>query len=44
MLNNNINDYQNYMDNGPENFNDYLFVQSVKYILMEPWGQEGRIY
>ena len=41
MLNNNINDYQNYMDNGPENFNDYLFVQSVKIYFDGAMGSRG---
>ena len=41
MLNNNVNDYKDYINNGPENIDDFLFVHSVKIYFDGAMGSRG---
>ena len=41
MLNNNINDYNFYINNGPERINNFLFVNSIKIYFDGAMGSRG---
>ena len=41
MLNNNIKDYNKYINNGPERINDFLFIHSVKIYFDGAMGSRG---
>ena len=41
MLNNNVNDYDFYINNGPERINDFLFINSIKIYFDGAMGSRG---